>query len=263
MTRRGVSLTEAVVAIFLLTAGFIVTSKLFHQALQYESRISTQQIAVTLAERQLELIRSWSRDFHRQPGNAFTNWAGCPGLGGPTPVSDYPDYRMTVTTSAHTIASPCSEFENLKAVGNRRQMNSTCRLVDIVINWSSARQYRLRSLVAVPAFQASSVLTVKCTPASGTTVGQDGSFPIGVQVVDSTNAVLPDVFLAWYNSGDGNGTLDPNLDGSGGTFTNRIAQDTTPVTYGYGIGACVIIAYGKARGQRIQGQTGNINVQVP
>jgi Tfp pilus assembly protein PilV len=59
----ALALTEAIIAVFILAAGFIVTSRLFHQALRYETQISTQQTAVLLAERQMESIRGWSRDF--------------------------------------------------------------------------------------------------------------------------------------------------------------------------------------------------------
>lgn len=258
---RALALTEAIIAVFILAAGFIVTSRLFHQALRYETQISTQQTAVLLAERQMESIRGWSREFHRQAGNAFTTWGACPGLGGPTPVTDNPSYSMTVTTVAHNLFSPCSLFESLKPVAAQHTMTSSCRDVIIQVDWG-ARSYILRSLVAAPAVLASSSLTASVTPTGASAVAQNGVLNVVAQVRDSSNMVIPDVFLTHIVVGDGNGTVVQTPLGDTSTLTNAIMDASDPPNVvGYGTGQCNVVVTGRCRGRLVRGQTGLVNVQ--
>jgi hypothetical protein len=257
----GLALSEAIVSVFLLAAGFVVTSRLFHQALQYETQISSQQTAVQLAERQMELIRGWSRDFHRQPGNSFASWGACPGIGGPTPVATHPNYSITVTTLAHQLDSPCSLFESLKAGADRRSMVSSCRDVLVQVDWG-ARSYVLRSLVAAPAILSSSVLTIGCTPSGVSNVAQNGTLTIVSQVRDSSSMPIPDVVLTHFVLGDGNGTIVQTPLGGQSTLTNAILDASDPPNVvGFGVGLCNVVVTGRCRGRLMRGQTGQINVQ--
>ena len=110
MKRRGLSLAEAVVAIFLLVAGFSIVAQLFHRAMQYSTRVTLRQQGVAIANRRLEDIRVWSRSHHLPAGNLpMTDW----GPFAVSPVLDPYDSFFEITTefSQPVFYNPCTRFE--------------------------------------------------------------------------------------------------------------------------------------------------------
>ena len=66
---RGVTLAETIIACFVLTFAMLVSSALFHTALQHSVRIDRKQRAARIAEQRVEELRSWSRANHGTNGN--------------------------------------------------------------------------------------------------------------------------------------------------------------------------------------------------
>ena len=84
MSRRGLSLAEAIIAIFLMLSGFVVMGRLLMTGMHYQRLVDNEQNAVFLAESQLEQIRGWSAKNHVPAGSVpFSDWSACPGQPGP------------------------------------------------------------------------------------------------------------------------------------------------------------------------------------
>lgn len=150
MRRRwGLTLAEAVVAVFLLTAGFAVVTQLFHRALRYSTIITTRQQAVAIANRRLEDIRAWSRANHHPAGTlAMTEW----GPFAATPVQDPYDGLFTIATefTQPEFYSPCSRFEGVVgAAGERLRFTSQRTQVTVTVSWSGG-SVQLTTLVTSP-----------------------------------------------------------------------------------------------------------------
>jgi hypothetical protein len=117
---RGLSLAEAVIAIFILTFGFAVVARLFHAGLAYEAHTDAQQMAALVAESKMEEIRGWNWQVHR-PGStvpgacAFSDWTAYPDIGAPifNPSPNAPDFLVGVNSTLREIYSPCTQFESL------------------------------------------------------------------------------------------------------------------------------------------------------
>lgn len=246
MKPRALSLTETIIASFLLIAGFLLMSTLFHSALQYGARVDSLQTAVLLAEKRMEEIRAWSFATHGAGGTSFTNWSGVPSAG---TDPDYPGYAITVGSNAHTLDSPCSEFESLYG-GNERSFTRTCRLVTVTVAWG-ARQHQLTSLVTAPATPLNSI-TVSPSVAQG--VARDSSINL-TATGNGPSGVVDDLKFQWYIADGGTGTFIPPFrrDGTQTTFQNRVELDGV---VGYGTGTCRAIARARLGPTVMEGVSG-------
>ncbi len=249
MSRRGLSLVETVVASFVLIAGFLLMTRLFHAALQYTSQIDSLQMAVLLAEKRMEEIRCWSWQTHA--ATAFSDWSGVPNA---ATDADYPGYTLAVTTSPYTLSSPCSQFEALYP-GEERQMTGSARVVTITVTWG-ARTHRLTSLVAAPPPVLARVVV---TPTAGQSVARDGTVSLTARGEDTANRPIPDMMFSWYIDRGGIGSfIDPQRrDGTQMTFQHRVVLDGV---VGYGSGQCQVVAHGRCGPVQIDGRTGFLDL---
>ncbi len=265
-TRRGLTLAETIIAIFILIAGFVVMSRLFHAALRYQATIDSQQIAVLLAESKMEEIRAWSRSLHAPRGTqAFTNWNGCPGSSGATPDANYPDYTVSVTTTAQELYSPCSLFEQeFTNPAQRKCLESSARKVQIDVAWKD-RVFSLVSLVAAPPGEpAAAANALRVSPSAPVSLAAAQQQHFTAQAFDSNGNPLPDVTFLWYVAGVGDGTVAQTREGGASDLLNQIFDATPPpagpLATGVGPGPCVMVARARYRGKDILGVSGPIDL---
>lgn len=263
--RRGLSLVESIISIFLMVAGFLIMAQLYHSALQYQSMVNDRTNAVTLAEKQMESVRAWSRQVHRSPGGtkAFTDWSGCPGV--PTAPADdaFPGYTVSTTTVAQTLYSPCSQFETRNsppfALTQQRRLTESSRLVTVTVSWGS-RQLSIVSLVTIPTGELAAASPLKVS--NGGTLPRDGSKLTVANTTNQDNRLLHDVTYVWqttYDVDDANGYTDINRDGRSLNIYNFLyaaipdPDNATPPPHMYAPGNLTLEAIGRYRGRKIQG----------
>lgn len=273
-TTQGLSLAEAIIAIFVLLAGFSIMTRLFHTGIRYQTLVDNQGIAVMLAERQMERVRGWSRQVHQCPGSslAFSNWTGYPGETA-FEDPDYPGYEIQAEANPHTVFSPCSLFETIQPAGNRRSLDDSVRRVLVSVRWGTLR-HLLVSLVALPIDQSAGLATVSIDVnlSGGTTLGQGERRNLQTTATDSDGRSIPDLF---YNysvrptlgaNGGGNGVLGGPRHGREAVVRNAIYDVTPessggPLVTGYGAGECRVRAVARYRGWPIFGESDVLQMQ--
>lgn len=266
----GLTLAEAIIAVFVLLAGFVVMTRLFHTGLRYQTIVDNQGIAVMLAERQMERIRGWSRRVHKCPGGAqaFTNWSGCPGDGAPSSDPDFPGHIVEVEHEAHRLPTPCSLFEALYAASQQRVLEHSVRRVKITVRWGSQRHV-LVSLVSMPTgIPDTTTLTLGAGP---TTLPPDGQRTLVMDTRNADGRPLLDLTYRYAivasngNEGGGFGTTGGPRDGRTGVIRNCIyglnpSTGDVEIT-GYGAGKCRVVGIGRYRGIEVRGESAEIEMR--
>ena len=161
LRRRGLTLVEAIIAIFLLLAGFIVVIRCFHSALRISAVTSTRVLAIQVGQRHLESIRSWSRMAHEPRGNRLMTaaWGSLDGTTYHTDSYD-PRFRIATIISAPPFYSPCTLFEQVIANGppsgpldpvrTPTDFTRSRRQVTDVVNWGGSESVRLSTFICAP-----------------------------------------------------------------------------------------------------------------
>lgn len=259
MSRRALTLAEAIVAVFVLMSGVVVLTRLFHTSIRYQTLVDDQLLAAMLAERQLEKIRGWSRQVHRCPGGSqdFADWSGCPGAAASFQDSEFPSFRLEVSHQAQVLYSPCSLFEELYPASEQRRISSSVRRVLVKVSWGARSEHRLVSLVALPTGEPGSVTV---TTNGTTTVNRNDTRNATVTAVNADNRALPDLFYnhlvqpAGGNQGGGFAAIGPSRDGRVGALRHCI-YDVGSTVVGYGIGQCSLRALARYRGRPLGGSS--------
>ena len=156
----GLTLVESIIAIFLLTTGFLVVSRCFHSALQISANVNTRALAVAVAERHLETAKAYSRAYHFPRGSdSMGSWH--PMFSTTYRPDDY-DGRFQVATyiTAPDFYSPCTRFEQIMmgapAAGTLETprtptlMPDVRRQVTAVVVWGGTDSVRLTTMICAP-----------------------------------------------------------------------------------------------------------------
>lgn len=267
--RRGLSLIEAIMSIFLVIVGFLIMGQLFHSAIHYETLVTERTTAAAMAEHQMEKIRGWSAQVFKgtSGGSAFDDatWAGCPGNGGPNTDPLYPGYFINVTTSMARLYSPCTQFETKNDQPNSRAMNNSTRRVDIIVSWSSDSQFALSSLISLPTGEPAAVNPVQV--AAVAPLARDARSNTSVTLTNAAGHILPDAFFSWELNpkstkagfpnpvGAGVAASDPSRDGRSAAIANFVYATIPPDTAktGWAPGKTLLVATARYRGRKVQG----------
>ena len=94
--RRGLSLIETTLAMFLLVAEVLVLMGMFHQGLRNQTRMIMRTRAVSVMERTMSEIRAWAQT----PANYSSGWTPYKNVS----RRDTQDPEFTVDTTAMTPA---------------------------------------------------------------------------------------------------------------------------------------------------------------
>lgn len=228
--KRGLSLAEAIIAMFILLGGFTVTFRLYHSALQYSSLIEAQQLKVRVAQNKLEEIRAWSRQQHQPVGNVpFADWSHWHNTSGAD--ADYPQIRWTVQALPVTLASPCTLFDSIQSdPSQRRTLTQSYRqLVVTADTGPGSRAVTLSTYLGQPSINPAPAGT--CQIALGGATGTQvlhhrDQVTFQASLIRSSNAAeIYDMFFHWKvdnAAGQGNGTLAGLRTGRSMTFTHVI-----------------------------------------
>jgi Tfp pilus assembly protein PilV len=230
--RRGFTLTEAVIAIFILLASCVTVFTLMDQALRYSAWSEGQLIASLVAEKRLESIRDWAYTLNGTTYNFNGSWGAIDGV---FVDPDYPAYTATVNTSWYTLYSPSSALEASYGA-NARMLTQSVRLVTVTVNATAQGKgttVTLSGLIGEPerTVRATNPLVVS-TVVAPQPIPQGGSGTFRADLFDINDQPIPDVFCSWYVVPQTtNGTVIPDRTSVTSTLYNEYHR--TNGLYGY------------------------------
>ncbi|MBI3925648.1 MAG: hypothetical protein HY319_08920 [Armatimonadetes bacterium] len=251
MSRRGFTITEVILASFLLVAGFLIVARLFHAGLSYTARIENRVVALHLAETRMAQIKHWAR--------THNDWTGFPDGADP----EYPGFDIGVALSEAPLMSPSTELEGAYP-GDQRTMSSSARWCDVQVAWDGGQsRLRLVSLIGdrFRGWKASGPLVVEgAIPSPVTSTAQVTLTATGY---DSSAQAIDDLFFRWYvepeGAGSAKGTITPDRDGRSAVFENKIQLPDG--TWQASTGQCRVRVRAVYKGEERWGETSVINLQ--
>ena len=231
MTRRfgsgGISLAEAIVACFVMTAALVVSAALYNSALNHSVRIDRMHRAAQVVDRRIEEIRAWSREQHGTNGpEEFTDgWEAFDDQ--VTTDPDYPEFEITTRIIEQDLYSPSSAFEDKSFAAQadetvpkdlkdeQRKLNDSSYRIEVEGRWGSGPKdvFVARTLIADPVKdygwdpdEAYRAIELTPTPAN---LAQGANAFITAAVKDRNGAVVRNAVVQWYidPKSTGNATL--------------------------------------------------------
>lgn len=141
----GLSLSETILALFLLTATVLLFVSSFHRALAYRKWSQRQMEATLLARSELEQLRLWARD----PANFASDWSARTGT---RTRPEHPGFSIaTYRGPARELLSPASSLE--LGSGDPRRFPASAYPVAVEVRWSAEGPHdrvRLTTLISEP-----------------------------------------------------------------------------------------------------------------
>ena len=259
---RGVTLAETIIACFVLTFAMLVSTALFHTALQHSVRIDRKQRAARIAEQRVEELRSWSRANHGTNGD-LDFWVGWDAFNGTVEDPDNPGYQVdTAIQTDYELFSPASEFEkiNFAALEDenvpdpdpdappppKRTLADSAVLATIIVSWGNSPAERIvtRTLFADPVRdhgwepeEAGKAITLEYNAGGSwgssppSFLGPNQDFNARAFVQDKGGQSVENAVITWYVDPDstGNGTIRSRPDQpERAKFINVVKIDPDP-----------------------------------
>ncbi|MCA9790480.1 MAG: hypothetical protein KC910_01745 [Candidatus Eremiobacteraeota bacterium] len=247
--RSGFSLTEAVIACFLLANALLMAVWLFDASLQSLGDSEQRQVAALLADNTMDEMRNFlAPDFS----------VGLDSYNGVTRRDPlHPGFTITTRAELHPLASPCTTLEEAYPATasyptpERKVLEESAWQAEVTVAWSDRASDRVvvNSLLGdwrKPDF------TVTVEP-GGVTLPPEGTADFQASARDGAGHKLPDLVFTWYVAPyDGIGSIaNVSRDGQRATYQNHVR------TYGGEFeivpGKCEVRARGYYRGQVVQG----------
>ncbi|MCA9792933.1 MAG: hypothetical protein KC910_14095 [Candidatus Eremiobacteraeota bacterium] len=255
--RRGLSLAETIVALFLLVAAMLVMINLFHSALRYRAMVVQQMQATALARKVMAEVRDWARD----PVNFDSNWSPYRGVTLTDP--DYPGLSAEVDCDelGRALYSPSTQLETLEGA-RARVLTRSLVPVRVQVNFGRDREVTLFSYVGErPRPLGANPVVVTRTGGSPDPVPRDGTVDFGAQLLDSGGQPVADVTFDWaVKPVSGNAMLDRqpvSRDFRSMVLVHRMVINdlVTPPEEGYASGTIEVQARARYHGQEVTNAT--------
>lgn len=213
-SRRGLSLAETIIAIFLLVASFLVITNLFHAGLRYIHKVEARHLAVLVAQNKIEEVRDWAR-----LAANFQAFGTLDGDSGSDTL--YPGYTWRLEVEDLVARSPSTRMEEI-APGQERELRSTLKKLEVSVDWET-ESITLVTYVAAPTGEWRPTTPLVMTAVGGipNPVPVGGTIDFQVQGF-GTSGPLDDLMFRWsVRPLTGNGTITAqSRDGRTATFQN-------------------------------------------
>lgn len=250
--KRGVSLAETVIALFVISMAAVILVGTLHVGLRHQSRTERRMMATQMARKKMAELKAWTRQFVGGSQTNFdqpaSNWQ-TKGSGGDP---DYPGLVATCVVADHQLFSPCTTLEAPYG-GQARTMNSSSKKVKISVEdpGEPGWQVDLVTIIADPTRDMKLTEAVKLIMTSGVplVMARDATVTMRAEAYYTDGRVIPDLFFDWYVVPlGGTGTVIPARDGRTATFRNSVTTQPPPAASVYTGGRSVVAVYGTYRG---------------
>lgn len=263
--KKGVTLAETTISLFILAAAFTVIAALLHSSLSWQGRIEQRALAAQLAKKRLAELRAWARthikDNEWNYDHPLAEWETTL----PSTDPDYPGLELVVKVVDQTLFSPNSTIEApWEGLGVARRMNRSAKRVKVTARDPAdpSGAVSLVTLVCDPTRQMGEVVleytqpTGPLAPASNIISPSAGSWvDFSVRAIAPDGTDLHDLFFDWYTVPlGGNGTPLPSRDGRTCRMINGVRTGWPPGVFGVlgtsnTSGQVVVAVHGQYRGQ--------------
>lgn len=196
MQRRGLTLTETVVSLFMITGCLLIIIKMIFYGADVQRRAALNEKAALIAERHLGRVRTWASDVNNFSGGAA--WSAiAPGVA--SRDVDHPEFSVTINAAPQVMYSPCEQAELRFAtpIEERRIMDESYYKVQVKVSWeppSSKNQLTLVSLVGYP---ENPVHHLETATTDAGPLARDDNADLTVRAVDADGDPIPDHFFSW------------------------------------------------------------------
>lgn len=232
-TQTAMSLTETVIATFLLVAGFLMIGALYFSSLRQQSKVDAAILASIIAEKALEDVRAWAQ--------TPANFDALETIYSPYNGTDQGFTIEVEARAAVPISSPCSQLESAFPAGQQRRMTASFKPLQVRVR-QSGQVLTLDTLLGDPPRQPRDPLPVQVSsaapvPALPAVLNRDAGIDFAASLLDSSGAPIPDVFFTWTLApitGNGMFTVSPR-DGRTQTFTHRMMLPDGAFAYAPGV----------------------------
>jgi Tfp pilus assembly protein PilE len=217
MRRRGYSLLEVVIALFLLGTSTLFVVNIFHVALQRSRSSEAQTTARLLVEQKWSELRAWAADNYIEEASLSSI------DGEVTQSAEHSGFEVKVSATPWILHSPSKEFEMARAEEERRTIEDCVASVEVTATWSGAQgkgAYTLTGLLPA-AYRAVDTIDVKILGSA--VVGQDGTTELEAVALDAEGNPVKGVSFGWWVSpSTGNGTITPRVPNNIADLQHRV-----------------------------------------
>lgn len=249
--KRGLSLLETVIGLFLMVLLMLGSLRLFDAGLYYSSQAQQSVTAVRVAQNVLQEIRIWART-PTAGGLEWDDWSYWDGYDAMDATES--GYRVRVSVVDRELKSPSAEMEESFPLGEQKILADSCKTVEILVSWSDdSKEYTLTSLVSEPARPLP--ITVEVTPVGAlAALNRDATADFRVRALDADGVVIDDLFFEWnVKPSTTNGGITQTRSGETSTFIHAVAVPNLPTLYTQG--NCVVEASTIYHGRPAKGES--------
>ena len=212
--RRGMSLLEAIFAMFYLSSAILIIAHLLDAGLQAGLKVEQQLTATSIARNELAKLRASA-----VTPEGFDELALY--TGAPQPSGE-PGFSVSITTEPFHQYSPCSTVELAYPADQRRELTKSTRKVRVRVSWGNNRGSKVQvvSLIASPPPEVDHLSLKGVTVPNP--IDPDGVADFEVEAQDDRGKAIPDLFYEWaVIPSNGDGTVVPSRDGRTCQFVHR------------------------------------------
>ena len=187
---RALSILEAIISLFLLTAAVLVLSVNFNRVIQLQRSSSQRRQATVVMRTALADLRSYRDGYATSTLSWADYWTGYPRR---DVQSD--GFRVQVTTAVQSLVSPCRGLELVYGPQARTLANTSLQ-ADLLVSWSGGGQHiDCTTLLTPPPLQ---VASVNLQRTDGTTPIDKNTFAsFEASAVDAQNRDIEGACIAW------------------------------------------------------------------
>ncbi len=218
--RRGLSLMETIIALFLITVGVLEVAGVFQSAFNSRQRAANTALATAIATKRIAQIRQQATT-----PTTFSNWSGIDGTANDT---EFPDFAVTTSSEWVIQYSPCSLSEK-RYTPNERTMSRSLRKVTVGVSWDASKpssRVEMSALVGAPKLGFASLGIVESLP---TTLSWGRSTTLTAVARDAGGNEMPDLFYNWeVIPSSGNANISSNRSGRTATLLHNLSSGPPP-----------------------------------
>lgn len=250
-SKRGLSLLETVIALFVLLSAFTIVLTLLMRSNRALVQIEGKALAVAFSETVLDDLRVWATDYDNWEAG-FGSWAN-------TTLPNYPGFEAKIVATAPTVLTPCTQLEVGKPGAEQREMRQTARDLEITIENQGVEVFKTNTRLTEPARAVKEVQVNLTSGISSLSANQKAEFQ--AVLMDVNGRAIEDVSFHWRVQPDegGNGTVRAlATDYSRAEFEN-IYVGVDGVAR-YITGQCRVEAVARYRGREYFGQSALLEI---
>ncbi|MGE0490870.1 MAG: hypothetical protein AB7S38_16805 [Vulcanimicrobiota bacterium] len=193
MSRRGILLLEAVLAIFVVLIGVVLVASMLQQNARQSGLQGQGHEQIALGEQVMAEIRDWAND----PNNFRAGWAVWNGRTVTHASNSSVAANVVCDPAGVDLSSPSSELE-ANWPGRERVLARAVVPVEVTVQAPPLRPLRLLSYIPEPPSPLDSAARVTVTVAGATPVPQAAQVTLAASLTDAGGNTIDNLSYQWF-----------------------------------------------------------------